>query len=364
MSLLLLFNAAPSTVFLTDNANTTVLDLGDNLWRVTKDTGTGSANNASAIQTAGFDADFSIRVTRGGPNALFNSAVGVSLVPTTDNDYTSIDYNVIWDTPSAKWYYRVGPTYGGINFAETSYLWIWRTGTTVGFGTGANLAAAQASPAATATTSANLFFDSSLYYPDDIATVLLDGDTAVSNDIAGTSSLTFAPTASISGRGDLTAASSLTFAPTVVALVGRGNLTAASSLTFAPSVAVTGKGNITATSGLTFAPSASVVGLGSLSGASTLTFAPTGSLTGIGTITGASSITFSPTGSLAGFGDISGSTSIEFAPTGSISGIAYISGITTLTFAAQCSIVTPEGPFNFYRDPILTGKPRAVGRRR
>lgn len=171
-----------STLFLVNNANTTVVDLGNNQWSVTKNSGSGSAYNASAISTGYFSGDFAFGARR--VSTVESFYIGASANPTAAND-DNIDFTIAYDAPSAKYYIFEGLTYSGVGVIDdaggTLFPWIWRTGSTIGYGIAATLAEAQAAPARTVGgVTADLYFDSSLKGPTDELVISLAGVATVS----------------------------------------------------------------------------------------------------------------------------------------------------------------------------------------
>ncbi len=133
---------------------------------------------------------------------------------------------------------------------------------------------------------------------------------------------------------------------------------------------VTG-GAIAGSTTLTFTTSASLTGLGALAGASSLTFTTAGALSGTGSLSGASTITFAGAAALAGTGAMAGSSSITFTTSGvlgdGLSVVSYISGSSSLTFTATGAIrgiryslravrIARSGPLN------RTGVSRTINR--
>ena len=117
-------------------------------------------------------------------------------------------------------------------------------------------------------------------------------------------------------------ARAFTFKPSVAS----GAISGSTTLTFAPSGTLTGSGALVGSSTLAFAPSATLTGAGALIGASSLIFTPLGTLTGSGALAGASSLTFAPSGALTNVspGAMTGSTSITFTVSGTLTGTSSI----------------------------------------
>jgi hypothetical protein len=161
------------------NINTSVTALGSGVYRITKNTGA-NGYNADAVSTVGFTGDFVVEVSRPAIGNNFDqSAVGVS-ADAASFSTLGLDYSIVWDQASGRWYIYEGGSYVLINYLESGgKAYIWRTGTTLGYGTGASLATAQASPARTVNgVTARLYFDSSLYFNGDAADASFSGEDA------------------------------------------------------------------------------------------------------------------------------------------------------------------------------------------
>lgn len=161
-----------------------------------------------------------------------------------------------------------------------------------------------------------------------------------SNNISGTSSLTFAPSATLTGLGTLGGSSVLTFANSGT-LTGLGTVAGSSSLVLSPSGTVTGKAALSGSSALVFTPSATATGLGGLTGSSALTFAQTATATGLGSLAGSSSVTFAPSGTNTGIGTLAGTTSLSFTGSGTLTGRGQLLGSTALSFGISGTLGTP-----------------------
>jgi hypothetical protein len=143
-------------VVIANNANTTVAALGDGGYSVEKTGGVNGAYDASAVSALGCAGDFILRIKN---IATGEYMVGMNTDPTTDNNYTSIDY---WWAFYGGLYWQ---TNGGANgMASAPFAWIWRTGTNLYFGTGATFEDVLAAPnSVVADVVATLYFDSSLF---------------------------------------------------------------------------------------------------------------------------------------------------------------------------------------------------------
>lgn len=157
--------------------------------------------------------------------------------------------------------------------------------------------------------------------------------------------------------GDMTATASLSFAPSA-ALTGTGALAGSAALTFAPAGALTGIGAVSASSAMSFSPAGAMVGDGALAGTSALSFTPSGALTGIGDITAQSQLVFAPSGTLtaANSGDMTAAAAMAFAATGVLTGEGALSANAQMTFTASA---TAEQPADTSAKQKGAGKSRA-----
>ena len=143
-----------------NNANTTVTYRGGSVYEVEKTAGV-NGYNASAVSSVGITGDFVLRLR---PLVFLNGMfVGVNSDPLTDNGDASIDFAWAANSATSGVIFESGSTPLGGSTTLSGYFWIWRSGTTLGYGTGADLATAQASPVRTVTTSATLYFDSTIF---------------------------------------------------------------------------------------------------------------------------------------------------------------------------------------------------------
>jgi hypothetical protein len=186
-------------------------------------------------------------------------------------------------------------------------------------------------------------FDSSLNTLGASFEAIFDVPAAV-DAITGTTSLSFAASGTVSGKGVLTGSSSLVLAPTGT-LVGKGSLTGSSAVVLSPSGTLTGKGTITGSATLVLSPSGTISGKGALSGSTAVVLAPTGALTGRGSITGSASLSFVASGLLEDAGgnvdQITGSASLTFSAAGNVVGLGGLSGSASLAFVLAGSLSTP-----------------------
>jgi hypothetical protein len=148
-----------TTLEIVNNANTTVTYQGGGAYWVEKTSGA-AAYDAGAVSNVGVAGDFVLRLL---PIAnTTDSMAGVNSDPLTDNTLSSIDFGFAFVGTTSASIYESGGFISTGN-ALSTYYWIWRTGTTLGYGTGADLTTAQASPFRTTISSATLYFDSALF---------------------------------------------------------------------------------------------------------------------------------------------------------------------------------------------------------
>lgn len=186
---------------------------------------------------------------------------------------------------------------------------------------------------------------------------LLPG-TAPAGAIAGTATLTWAQSGSLTGTGVLAATGTLVFAQSGT-LKGTGALAGTDGMVFGQSGALKGAGALAGTAAAVFAQTGSLAGAGALastatlvfaqtgtldqpsgamSGTATLVFAQTGSLTGAGALASSATLIFAQTGSLAAAGALAGSAAAVFAQTGSLAGAGALASTATLVFAQTGSV--------------------------
>lgn len=329
MGLLSIFQPLTPHYGIVDNGNTTVTHLGGGIFTVEKTAGASAYGNASAVSSIGTTGDFVLRVNATAlPGGMM---VGMNSDPLTDNDYLSIDYT--WNNPHPG----LGTIYeSGVNISSpggSANHWIWRVGTTLYYGRGADLATAQAAPDRTvAGATATLYFDSSfLSIGDKVEVELFDLTTTA---VTGSASLAFAPSATISGQGALSGTVSLVLVPAGT-VTGKGALTGSTTAVLSPSGTLTGKGALTGTSTLVLSPSGTITGKGAISGASALAFAPAGTLGGLGALSGSSALSFTADGLLDAGGNvdqITGSVTLAFSAAGNVVGLGGLSGSASFAF--------------------------------
>lgn len=152
-----------------NNNNTTVTYRGGSVYEIEKTSGA-NAYNAGAVSSVGMTGDFVLRLR---PLIYTNDSLwGVNADPLTNDDYASIDRAFDINSMTLASAYESGGQVVSA-FTIATYLWIWRTGTTLGYGTGADLTTAQASPLRTVTDSNTLYFDSALFQTGTRAEALL-----------------------------------------------------------------------------------------------------------------------------------------------------------------------------------------------
>jgi len=235
MSILLLFDAGPipsGSYAITDHANTSVVHIGSGVHTITKSANDGSFN-ASAVSSVGLTGDFVLRVK----SLLINGGIylGMNSDPLADNTEASIDF--AWNNPfSVLGNIRESGALIASGLGSSDYHWIWRVGTTLGYGRGPDIATAQASPDRTVPgTSGTLYFDSSFLAIGDKAEVLLsDIPAAVSYTLtADQGSFSYTGQTANLLVGTVLAASTGTFSYTgQAANLQRGYIMAAAQATF------------------------------------------------------------------------------------------------------------------------------------
>jgi RHS repeat-associated protein len=148
------------TASLFNRAGMAVTSLSGGTWQVEK-TGTASGFNASAESTESYAGDFTLQARSTGSAA--NGFVGMNADPAADNNYPGIDYSLQVYQDGNAYLYESGNYHG--SFAIHDRLWIWRTGTTLRYGTGPDFATASTTGLIRTVTGAagTLYFDSSFH---------------------------------------------------------------------------------------------------------------------------------------------------------------------------------------------------------
>ena|GEM_PF-1733830 len=126
----------PQTLAIANRTGTTVTDKGAGVFELYR---TGTTNWATgATSAASLSGDFVLRAK--GLLGTTNAFVGLNSDPATDDHYTSLDYSVQIYTDGRGYIYE-----GGVfqkSFAINGQVWIWRSGSTLKYGTGPDLATA------------------------------------------------------------------------------------------------------------------------------------------------------------------------------------------------------------------------------
>lgn len=161
-TLLLYQSDAPAlAVAIANRNNTAVTYRGGGVYEIEKTAGAVDTYDASATSSASIAGDFVLRLRNLAGSRQFIG--GVNSDPTTNDSFNSIDFGALYFVGSNIWGCYENGTGVVTGLTETAkYFWIWRTGTTLGYGRGDDLATAQASPDRTTTSSATLYFDSSI----------------------------------------------------------------------------------------------------------------------------------------------------------------------------------------------------------
>jgi Ca2+-binding RTX toxin-like protein len=126
----------PQTLALANRTGTTVTDKGAGVFELYK---TGTSNWAtSATSAAALSGDFVLR----GKSLLgtTNAFVGLDTDPAFNDSYTSLDYSVQIYTDGRGYIYEDGSFKK--SFAINGQVWIWRSGSTLKYGTGPDFATA------------------------------------------------------------------------------------------------------------------------------------------------------------------------------------------------------------------------------
>jgi fibronectin-binding autotransporter adhesin len=195
----------------------------------------------------------------------------------------------------------------------------------------------------------------------DCASVYVAFKETLGGAVIGSTSFKFTPSASLGGSGALAALSSNKFTPTGAlngsgALAGAisaifsatatgtnilpGSIVGSTTVTFSPSAALSGTANLAGTSANTFTASGVLKGAGALAGTSLVTFSPSGSLAGSETLAGLSSNVFTPSASLTGAGRLIGSAANLFTVSGALTGSGALAGLSANIFSATATLTS------------------------
>jgi hypothetical protein len=162
------------------------------------------------------------------------------------------------------------------------------------------------------------------------------GWTVSSNNISGTATLSFSPSATLLGSGSISGSSTLTLTPSAT-LLGQGQVSGSATLTFTPSATGLVE-RISGTSSLTLNPSGTLLGKGAVTGSSTLTFAPSATLLGTGQVVGSSTLVLNGSATITQ-PTIAGSTSFSFAPSATLLGKGAVTGTTSLSLTSSATLL-------------------------
>lgn len=155
--------AGANSIAIVNNNNTQVTHIGGGVYEIEKIGGIDGARDAAAVSTAGATGDFVLRIKPvGAPGAAsgsFQYGAGVNSDPLTNDSFDTIDHLWFRVIPALLWsIFEAGADVG--DFGDSPYAWIWRTGSSLSYGRGADLASAKASPDRTVTDSSTMYFDS------------------------------------------------------------------------------------------------------------------------------------------------------------------------------------------------------------
>ncbi|WP_158266337.1 HNH endonuclease [Allosphingosinicella deserti] len=117
-------------VQITNNANTSVVSKGAGRFQITKAPGVAYGPNASAVSTEPFEGNFAFSVTNISPSSNYHVAISgaAKAADTAAIDYSFQIYN------GTAYYYEAGVQVA--TKAINGKMWMWRTGTTLHYGTG------------------------------------------------------------------------------------------------------------------------------------------------------------------------------------------------------------------------------------
>lgn len=161
-------------IALSSRTNTIVVHKGGSVYEIVKSAGTAATFDADAVSSVGLTGDFVLRLKKlnsGNGSTVYGG--GMNVDPTTSTDWTSIDRALFWFEATSQWRIYESGVEIVAALSDATYSWIWRTGTQVGYGRGADLTTAQASPDRTVTDSGTLKFDSAFFYVGDRLEALL-----------------------------------------------------------------------------------------------------------------------------------------------------------------------------------------------
>jgi hypothetical protein len=155
--------SAPSNTYeIVNHTNTQVTHLGSGVYAIEKTGGVDGTRDAGAISSVGVTGNFVLRIKPVSTADAFGWDAGVNSDPLTDDDYTSIDFGWFYQPSALNWASTENGVFGVTGLPSVTYGWIWRNGSTLGYGRGADLATAQASPDRTTASTGTLFFDSAI----------------------------------------------------------------------------------------------------------------------------------------------------------------------------------------------------------
>jgi hypothetical protein len=336
MSLLLLLSPSQSRI-IANNANTTVTDLGSNLYRIEKTSG-GAGWNADAVSTAPIAGDFLL--TARALQTTANLMVGVNADPLTDSIYTSLDRQ-LWFASDGNVYYGEASFLGSAigTYTASDYWFLRRVGTDVEALKGATDDVASATLAHTFNDhSATVYFDSSFDTASGQVEVKF-AQPAIPSPISGSAGITFSTSGALVGSGSLSGSSSPAFAPAGI-LKGAGALSGASSPAFTTSASGFLLGALVGSSAPSFSASGALSASGRLVGASAASFAPAGSLAGQGALAGSTAATFSPSGMIGATGALAGASAYALTAAGTLQGAAAAAGSASLVFTLAGDLIS------------------------
>ncbi|HEY5723948.1 MAG TPA: LysM peptidoglycan-binding domain-containing protein [Allosphingosinicella sp.] len=152
-----------SPLAITPGANTSVSQLPNGTYRISKTSGSATAWDAEAHSSVRTDGDFVLRIS---PPATGSArSGGVATVPTANSTYGNLQYGFHFLADGSVYAMENGSAFQLGTYAAGDNFWLVRTGSTINYYRGSTLAIAQAAGSLRNSpgVAGNYFFDSSLY---------------------------------------------------------------------------------------------------------------------------------------------------------------------------------------------------------
>lgn len=174
-------------------------------------------------------------------------------------------------------------------------------------------------------------------------TVVLNGIVYIEASVLG---IAFDSLSAVNGVGQSVGTVGINFSPGTVVLTGESSLVSSSSLSFTPSASISGILSAVGTSSTAFSASANLLGTASAEGSSAFSFLPFGSFVSP-IYSDLTTLQFATDGSLIGTGQFAASNTFVFSSVSQLSGIASISGNSAgLSFTTDANIVAISDGLN------------------